>query len=101
MYHIKNCKYLKEVSNIIYLYSVSINELHLFIRNAYLCTSDILELICTSFSANSLGVNSMFIMELSLQIHLRRFRATFLSIDMLLRCEPKVLQVTHVFIRLH
>lgn len=73
----------------------------LFTRNAYLCTSNILELLCTSFSANSLVVNSTFIVELSLPIDFRRFQATFLSTDMLLRREPKVLQVTHVFIRLH
>lgn len=61
-------------------------------RNAYLCTSDILALLCTSFSANPLVVSSMFIMEL--QIELGRAHITFLSTDMLLRCESKVLKVT-------
>lgn len=68
----------------------------LFTRNAYLCTSDILELFCTSFSANS-RVNSAFIMEVSLQIDLGRLNVTFSKH----RHELKVLQVTHVFIRLH
>lgn len=61
----------------------------LFTRNAYLCTSDILELFCTSFSANSLVVNSTFVMELSLQIDLGRFQVTFLSTDTLLDVNPK------------
>lgn len=56
MYHIKNSMYLKEVSNI-YLYPVSINER--LIYKEYLCTSAILELLCTSFSAASLVVNSV------------------------------------------
>lgn len=64
-------------------------------KNAYLCTSDILALLCTSFSANPLVVSSMFIKELSLQTDLGRVHITFLSTDLLLRCEPKVLKVTY------
>lgn len=63
-------------------------------RNAYLCTSDILALLCTSFSANPLVVSSMFIRELSIQIDLGRVHTTFLSTAMLLRCESKVLKAT-------
>lgn len=64
--------------------------------NECLCTSDILALLCTSFSANPLVVSSMFIMELSLQIDLERVHVTFLSTDQLLRCDSKVLKVTRV-----
>lgn len=56
MYHIKNSTYLKEVS-FIYILFLLMNDL--FTRNTYLCTSGILELLCTSFSAVSLVVNSV------------------------------------------
>lgn len=50
-------------------------------RNAYLCTSDNLALLCTSFSANTLVISSTFSMELSLQIDLERVHIDFLSTD--------------------
>lgn len=62
-------------------------------RNASLCTSEILALLCTT-SANPLVVSSMFIIKLSLQIDLGKVHITFLSTDMFLRCESKVLKVT-------